>query len=719
MKAAFLSRFTPSSMKPEALEAMFVQREELAERLVETITDSALTPSKHHVLLVGPRGIGKTHLVALTYHRIRAVEEIRDGLLIAWLREEEWGVTSFLDLLMRIFRALLEEYNDEELAERVESLYGLPPDVVEQAAGKLLKEFVGDRTLLILMENLEDMFGGLGDIGQKRMRAYLQENPFCTILATAQSLFNGVSLQNSPFYGFFRVHHLEKLDFDGAILLLTKIADLENDKDLASFIATPQGRARIRAVRHLAGDSHRVYVIFSQFLTRESLDELVESVMRMLDDLTPYYQSRMMFLSPQQRKIVEFLINRRSAVPVKEIAKRCFMTHQTASGQLKALRDMGYVSSIAIGRESYYELREPLMRLCAEVKKQRGDPIRLLVDFLRIWYSRTELEQRLSLLSSEATVEREYVLHALRTAEGETEDPLTVACLADCLTYLGNDPTKALGAAEELVEIRGEAFDWLLKANCLIRLDRLDESLNSLDKTIELQPDTGGFWANRASVLAELGCHEEAQKSINRAIDLVEHRPTGVEWAYIGAVLGQLGRYSEALETSDKAFEVGGQTLSAFFYRANILLALNRWDEGLVTLDDALERFAHGDETDVDDRGKIVRNLFIRTPDHADWRERIAALVELYNKYQSLASLGTGLVESIPALNSSMVSDAAARMWLDVWKEVAGDHDEFQIPLRLLDAAVRYRETHDQRVLLGLPIEERKLLEPLLEGFDN
>jgi hypothetical protein len=43
------------------------------------------------------------------------------------------------------------------------------------------------------------------------------------------------------------------------------------------------------------------------------------------------------------------------------------------------------------------------------------------------------------------------------------------------------------------------------------------------------------------------------------------------------------------------------------------------------------------------------------------------------------------------------------------------DRNEFQIPLRLLDVAVRYRETQDQRVLLELPIEERTLLEQLLE----
>jgi predicted AAA+ superfamily ATPase len=108
MKATFLSRFTPSLMAPEALEAIFVQREReaLARRIVELIRESTLTPSKHYTLLIGPRGIGKTHFIAIVYYRIRAMDDLRNRLLITWLREEEWGVTSFLDLLLRIFRAL-------------------------------------------------------------------------------------------------------------------------------------------------------------------------------------------------------------------------------------------------------------------------------------------------------------------------------------------------------------------------------------------------------------------------------------------------------------------------------------------------------------------------------------------------------------------------------------------------------------------------------------
>ncbi len=39
MKATFLSRFTPGLMEPQALEAIFVQREALAQRMMDLILD--------------------------------------------------------------------------------------------------------------------------------------------------------------------------------------------------------------------------------------------------------------------------------------------------------------------------------------------------------------------------------------------------------------------------------------------------------------------------------------------------------------------------------------------------------------------------------------------------------------------------------------------------------------------------------------------------------
>ena len=808
-------------MTPEALEALFIQREDLARRIIERIRDSALTPSKHHTILVGPRGIGKTHFVSLLYHRIRAMDDLRDRLLIAWLREEEWGVTSFLDLLLRIFRALVGEYSEVLPTERIESLYSLQSAAAERTGAALLKEFVGNRTLLVLIENLDDLFAGLGDKGQKRLRAYLQENPFCAILATSQSLFNGVSLQTSPFYGFFRIHHLEELTFEEATRLLASIANFEGDYELASFLSTPVGRARIRAVHHLAGGNHRVYVIFSQFLTRESLDEFVDPFMHTLDDLTPYYQARMGWLSPQQRKIVEFLCDCRHAAPVKKIAQRCFLTHQTTSSQLKTLRDMGYVRFESVGRESYYEVREPLMRLCIEIKKNRGEPIRLLVDFLRFWYSRTDLQRQLEGLQLDAALKREYLLHTLRATDEGTEDPRVAACLEDHNTYFEKgDFIHALKATEELIAIRGLPHDWAEQGYCLGHLGRWDEALRafgraieldpthaeawrfqgwvlcnlkryedalaSVDKAIELDPKDAAAWSYRGSALGNLGRHEDALASFNKAIKIdpksghrwlnqgralanlgrykdalasldkaAELRPNNVPiWGNRGLVLADLGRHEEALASFDKliqldpedahgwfhrgleldnlgcyeealssygkSIELGEQSSFVNFRRAETLLKLHRRDESIAALGDALHHIANPDKSETSSVAAsvavVVSTLFSCTHDAETWKKCITALLALDERDFFLSALGFGLVESISALVSPTVGNVTARKWRDLWQEFTSERKEFGLPLHLLDATIRYRETHDQRVLLELPTEERKLLESLLKS---
>lgn len=640
MKSTFLSRFTPSLMPPETLEAIFVQRHGLASDLVEAIRDSVLTQNKHFRLLIGMRGIGKTHMVTLVYHRISKMEDLRDKLVIAWLREEEWGITSFLDLLLRIFRALKEEYPPEydvKLNQQVEALYELSQEEAELQAALLLRKFIGKRTLLIIAENLDDLFDGLGDIGQKQLRAYIQNYSFITILATAQSLFDGVSRYEDPFYGFFYPYYLEDLKIDDAINLLRQIAKFEGDDELETFICTPKGNSRIRAVHHLAGGNPRVYVIFSQFLTRKSLDELVEPFMRMLDDLTPYYQARMSWLSQQQRKIIEFLVERRHPVTVKEIAQRCFITHQTASSQLKDLRAKSYVISEAIGRESFYELREPLMRFCLEVKKQREEPIRLFIDFLRCWYTKEELQQRLGMevaddfssdnyqenlsarlikslhnergaLPDEAILERQYILKALETMKAEEEqDPRISAYIheyEDCCKR--NDYTAALQYARRLVEIRGGVEDWLLLGEYFYRLGYYEYSLACCDKAIKINPDSYDAWSSQGVALFYLERYEDAVTSYDKAIDI---KPDGYGvWNNRGNALDLLQRYEEALLSYEKAIEIKPDEYGAWYNRGIVLENLEKYIEALASYNKAIEIKPNAYES-WNNRGNVLRTL--------------------------------------------------------------------------------------------------------------
>jgi tetratricopeptide (TPR) repeat protein/DNA-binding CsgD family transcriptional regulator len=888
MKNVFLSRFTPSLMSSEALEAIFVQRHQLADDLLNAIVESASTKNKHFRLLIGARGIGKTYLIALIYHRVINSSELQDKLIVAWMREEEWGISSFLDLLLRIFRAIAQEYPKEyqaKLEKEVEELYQFP-DQAEDRAAELLRKFVSQRTLLLLIENLDDIFNGLGVIGQQNFKAYIDKYPFLTILATAPSLFNSIKQRKSPFYGLFYVHHLEELKLDEAIELLAYIAKFEEKSELKTFLQSSTGRDRIEAIHHLAGGNHRVYVILAEFLTRKSLDELVEAFMQTLDELTPYYQAKIFSLSQQQRKIVEFLCDRRHPVTVKEIARRCFITHQTASSQLKDLREKGYVNVDAIGRESYYELREILMRFCLEVKKQRGEPIQLIVDFLRTWYTQQELQQLLERFSDKA-IEREYVLKALQKIQQE-QDPRLTAYIKSLFAYFekGN-LKKALQILEKLVVIRRKAEDWCLKGqllgmfekheealkaidkaikinsnievfwfahgleliylkryneafvsfkkaislnsndiykylklinflgiefgqleryeeavNCftfvttidpdnleawryksmaLIPLENWDEALTSFEKVIQLNPNDAEAWRWHGIALNGLKQFEQALVSIKQALELnikddlawfnqgvtlgflrqykkaiesfnetlkiepdfeaawycrglaffnlqnyeqalvsyekaIALNPNESEyWSNIAAILGHLERYEEALASCNKAIELKIKSSFTFLNRGEFLLALNRWDEGISALDNVFENFANKENSLTENATAIIRNLLKNNCDTAFWKTRINTLIRLYDKHQLLSLLGQGLVKSIPALMPEMVSDRAVQTWLEVWQELAGNRLEFQIPLRLLKAAVRYRITKgDRRALLELPIEERNLLQPLL-----
>ncbi|MEG4916696.1 tetratricopeptide repeat protein [Microcoleus sp. B7-D4] len=622
MKGTLVSRFTPSLMKHEDLEEMLVQRHDLANELVESIRLSILQPIEQHHLLIGMRGIGKTHLVSLMYHRVSKMEDLREKVLIAWLREEEWGVTSFLDLLLRILRSLQSEYPAEykaELFDRVESLYGELPDTAQQKAAELLKDFAAERTLLLLVENLDDLFEGLGDSGQQQFRDYLETYHFCTIFATSQHLFKGIDNKKAPFYNFFNLHYLEKLNLEQVVGLLKNIAKLEDNKELELFIETPKGRSRIEAIHHLAGGNHRVYMIFAEFLTRDSLDRLVKPFLQTLDELTPYYQARMAWLSPQQRKIVEFLCDRGGAVMVKEIAQRCFMTHQTASSQLKQLSGMGYVTSESIGRESYYELQEVLMRFCMDVKKHRGEPISLIVDFLRLWYTKEELKQRLERLGvgfsaigkelidnrSEKShlkyqiswetlppnelLEREYLLRALQARETDDCEDSRVAAyvreIENCEEK--KDYVSALNLANKLVAIRGKARDWLEKGRCLDNLERYDEALESFDRAIELDPNDLSALVLRGYVLHKLKRYDEALASFDRAIELDANNH--LAWAKRGYVLHKLKRYEEALVSYDRAIKLDTNYPWAWANRGSVLYNLKRYDEALASYDKVIE----------------------------------------------------------------------------------------------------------------------------------
>lgn len=589
MNTLYHSTFTPSQSDPETLEDLFVVREKLAQRIMDGIRESATSDNKHQRLLIGPRGIGKTHLVALIYHRVRRDAELDSQLRIAWLPEDPY-IAGYQNLLLLILQTLQQAYQSQNLGERLEEILDLEDtDRAELMLEQLLLHYLNNKTLLLIAENLDDILADLKESGQRKLRAFLQNHPIVTVLATATSLSDAVAERKNTFYGFFKVHTLDPFTVADAVQLLTRMAKRARNSELANALLSPMGQARIRAVHYLAGGNPRIYVIFYDFLTRESLDDLVRPFMKLIDELTPYYQARMSKLAPLQRSIIDILRRLRGAVTVKEIARQAMSTSQTVSTQLGKLKELGYVTqAAALGRSNYYELREPLMRLCLEVKEQHGRTVELFVQFLRVWYSETELKQLTPKHS--ISLEGTHLQEAIERAHLE-KDPLCPILKTEFqIQQRAGNHQAALEAAEIAIQWdEDDKESWVCKAKCLAALGHsLEERLACWRQVAEIDPKDDYVWNQQDIILNELGRYEEALHASAEAVALKPDDPIlNSNYAHL---LKRFGRYAEAQDHFDKALTLQGEPKTAMEWheRGNLFWGMDQQDEALRAYCEAL-----------------------------------------------------------------------------------------------------------------------------------
>jgi DNA-binding transcriptional ArsR family regulator len=532
----FISRFSPNRTDPEVLEQIDVQRQDLLSRSIAALRESALTQNKHHLLFVGPRGSGKTHLLALIFHRLQGQSDLAKRLRVAWLNEDETS-TSFFDLLLRIYRALAASYPAEFPSEVIEKLSGR--DLVEalDVLGKTLISKIGKRTVLVLIENLDTLFIQLDESEQRAWRAFIQNNSAFATAATAQRLFAGVAQRDQPFFGFFDTTHLQPFTAAEAVELLRRVAQLNQNAPLMAFLGTPQGKARVQAIHHLSGGNPRLYVVLSDFITSDSLDELVGPFEEMVDEqLTPYYQERLRWLSPQQRKIVELLCSRARPVAVKEISAALFAEAGSIGSPLQKLREMGYVRPNPRGRESLYELAEPLMRLSMEVKNTRNpEPLRLIVDFLRVWFDPHELES----LSTRCDTEGlgfKYLTAALKPGQPDLRRDLL---LQETEREAKADVVRAIGlpgAPDEAVSLgRAWMTSWLFETgDWEPGMKYLTQFLAGQEKSARINARVSGALVQ--AVFGQIGLPDVWQARVGQALALC--RAHGV-LVYLGGALIQ------------------------------------------------------------------------------------------------------------------------------------------------------------------------------------
>lgn len=176
----------------------------------------------------------------------------------------------------------------------------------------------------------------------------------------------------------------------------------------------------------------------------------------------------------------------------------------------------------------------------------------------------------------------------------------------------------ALNAFDRAISLNPNFSDaWLRRGFILWILDRHDEAFQSYDRAAKIRPNSSFIWFNRGTILNDSRRFQEAIDSYNRALEVNEDwrgmSPAEV-WFSLGQSFGYLVQFEKAFQAYDRATQIQPYHSGAWYGRGKALVALGRNEEGLVSIDFALQRGDNhwGDSSAGNawiDRGIALENL--------------------------------------------------------------------------------------------------------------
>ena len=642
----------------------------------------------NHFLLVGPRGIGKTHVICLGGHYVTGrAQKPKDwpGPSSAWVcvlfAEEEYaGQNSLANFLLTLFTKLHEVLPLEDLWHLPEILHHETDQHVIDCCFERLERFHREKgkRVLLLIDNLQKVLQQWSEDDHQKLRSFLSRNNFLVIFGSSPSVFREVIDQKAAFHDFFEVRLLAELTNEQVLDLLSR--RFREDGRQAEYDARKQELAKkIPAIAVLTGGNPRLVLFLYEIATRSTFLDIEEALRKLIEELREYFVRRFDELPNQARKVLDTVAQMSGPATPKEIAHEARLGLALVNSQLKRLKEGHYVRPIKFQRQksTRYDITERLFRIWRQTATVAGrQRFRFLADFLKIYFTPEEVRglysQHLEYLRNASELPREEVIRHI-----------------DELYYF-----QAAGEAE----IRYGAFSSRVEG--LARLGELRwaeeeaqyfaaESLRNEDK----QGITSAY-KQQAMIHTELGRYVDAAIDVEKLVDagayqdaaaaaqkLVLVDPASSDaWCHLGVATGNLGNHAKALEAFGKAVEVGQPTAALWSNQAIALSHLKRLNEALKCAERAVAM--------APTRSNMWEVLGVVTNARGDHERALAAFRKAAEVGQPTSALWSF---QAMALTSLKRSDEALKCWeqavaLDdknarAWKELGvavgnlGDHE--------------------------------------------
>lgn len=556
-------KYRPSLYSAKELQALFVGREALLKRLLGAIDQAREQKGMQNFLLIGPRGVGKTHLLLLIHHTVQGRLHwagIPDNLHQSWVPvlfpEESYGISSLAELLLAALKALKSESSEIGLHSEVDNLIAQCSRVLVPTSKEreLLIDYfektnkqTGKR-YLFLIDNLQLVLSRMNEADQGRLRDLLMQGQWLMLIGAAPTLFEEVMGYQKPSYNLFETIWLQEINLEEIESLLKEKLRLEKRTNLLENFESL--RPRLQAIVHLTGGNPRLVLSLYQIFAEAEILETEQVFLTLLDELTPYFQHRMGELSPQQQKILDALAQMDGPSTPTELAASANLKVNAVTTQLRRLEHDGYLESQKEKgqRETLYDIRERMFRLWRQMSVEAGrHRLRAIVKFLEAWFTPQELLQHGAKLVSSM----------YQALEGQ-QSHLVKAC-AEELYYI----TESIAIPEAKAALHFQRIYGLERTG---ESSSSEEEVNELfNKATEQKDDhlLAVAWDAKAFLHYERGETEQALEALSSLIaQFKQAKEPGLLEQVAGALfnkgfaLAEQGKLSKAFQEMQKGYQL-------------------------------------------------------------------------------------------------------------------------------------------------------------------
>ncbi len=397
-----IRKFNPGTFQSdEEVISQFVVRNRELGTVLDVLRGNIGSPSCQHVLLIAPRGRGKTMMLARVAAELRTDREFSERLLPVRFMEESQEIFNLADFWLESLFYLAREHvtRDLGLSQELRDVHAALAaewqgrELEERARAAVLEtaDRLG-RQLVLMVENLQALCGDVDDDFGWQLRKALQSESQIILLATATSRFKELDNAQHAFFELFRIVRLDPLDTGECRRLWQMVnGDAVSERE-------------IRPLQILTGGDPRLLIIIGEFARHRSLRQLMEELVRLIDDHTEYFRGHLEVFAKAERRVYLAVIDLWQPSTTGEIASRARMGVRAVSALLGRLVERGAVIVEGNGKRRMYAAAQRLYSIYYKLRRERDEAaiVRNLIHFMVVFYTKTELAEMAGRLSSEA-----------------------------------------------------------------------------------------------------------------------------------------------------------------------------------------------------------------------------------------------------------------------------------------------------------------------------